>query len=227
MDFRSLTDDQKKEMAQLMFEPLNSSEEVKDWARSFLDLELPLEITDPDSNTTPLDAIWQVYQTAKTNTGDVSPGFILMSCREGMKCQKKSTISMTYDGFKKIEDIEIGDTIWTGFSWQKVTKTFDEGLKPALEVKLDGGLKSTGTPIHRYWCLRNGVEQWVAGKNLNIETDLICVNVNTGFKDTVVKDQEKYEIGYFLGLLIGDGGLTRIDKENAFTLTNQLSLIHI
>lgn len=85
MNFKSLTDDQKREMAELMFAPLECAEDVKDWARSFLDLELPLEITDPDSNTSPLDAIWQIYNTAKSNSGDVSPGYILMSCREGMK----------------------------------------------------------------------------------------------------------------------------------------------
>ena len=50
-DFKSLTDDQKREMAELMFTPLERAEEIKDWARSFLDLELPLEITDPDSTS--------------------------------------------------------------------------------------------------------------------------------------------------------------------------------
>jgi len=85
MDFKSLTDDQKKEMADLMFDHLNSADDIKDWARMFLDLELPLEITDPDSTSSPLDAIWQIYNVAKNNTGDITPGFILMSCREGMK----------------------------------------------------------------------------------------------------------------------------------------------
>ena len=85
MNFKTLTDDQKKEMSELMFTPLQSGEEVKDWARTFLDLELPLEITDPGSTSSPLDAIWQVYEAAKNNSGDVSPGFIMLSCREGMK----------------------------------------------------------------------------------------------------------------------------------------------
>src|ERR1019366_5367599 len=85
MNFKILTDDQKREYAELMFTPLESSEQIKDWARSFLDLELPLEITDPDSTSTPLNAIWQVYDAAKNNTGATTPGFILMSCREGMK----------------------------------------------------------------------------------------------------------------------------------------------
>lgn len=68
-----------------MFTPLSSSKEVKDWVRAYLDLEIPLEITDPDSNSSPLDAIWQIYNTFKNNSGDKNPGYILMSCREGMK----------------------------------------------------------------------------------------------------------------------------------------------
>jgi hypothetical protein len=85
MDFNMMTDDQKMEMSDLLFTPLNSAEEIKDWARTFLDLELPLERTDPDSSSSPLDAIYQIYDTAKKNGGDITPGFVLLSCREGMK----------------------------------------------------------------------------------------------------------------------------------------------
>ena len=94
MNFKSLTEDQKKEYAELMFTPLQNAGEIKDWARSFLDLELPLEITDPDSSSSPLDAIWQVYEAAKNNSGDVTPGFILMSCREGMKTVSVSILEL-------------------------------------------------------------------------------------------------------------------------------------
>lgn len=85
MDFKSLTDDQKQEYSDMMFEPLTCASDVKDWARAFLDLELPLEITDPDSTSSPLDAVWQIYNGARNNSGDITPGYILMSCREGMK----------------------------------------------------------------------------------------------------------------------------------------------
>jgi len=85
MDFKALTEEQKKEYADMMFEPLTCAQDIKDWARAFLDLELPLEITDPGSSSSPLDAIWQVYEAAKNNSGDVTPGFIMLSCREGMK----------------------------------------------------------------------------------------------------------------------------------------------
>lgn len=214
-----MTDDQRKEMAELMFTPLVDSSEIKDWARMFLDLELPLEITDPLSTSSPLDAIWQIYEVAKNNSGDITPGFILMSCREGMKCQVRGTTVLLDNSFKNIEDVKVGDIVWTGFSWQKVTQTFDEGLKAAIKVNLDGGLSATGTPIHRYWTLRDGREQWIAGKDLNSETDLICVNTNTGLKNSVVRNKETYEIGYFLGLLVGDGGLSLMDEYGKFVLT--------
>lgn len=85
MDFSILPFEEQKKLAEWMFQPLNSAQEVKDWVRLYLGLELPLEITDPDSTSTPLDSVWQVYNTFKHNTGDVNPGYILMSCREGMK----------------------------------------------------------------------------------------------------------------------------------------------
>lgn len=85
MDFSTLPIKERKEFAEMMFSPLNSALELKDWVRGFLGLEIPLEITDPDSNSSPLDAIWQVYLTFKTNSGDKNPGYILLSCREGMK----------------------------------------------------------------------------------------------------------------------------------------------
>ena len=85
MNFEELSDQERVKLAEIMFQPLNSSHEIKDWVRTFLDLEIPLEITDPDSNSSPLDAVWQIYNTFKNNTGDKNPGYILMSCREGMK----------------------------------------------------------------------------------------------------------------------------------------------
>lgn len=85
MNLEERSDEDKLKWAKAMFMPLSSSEDIKNWVKTYLDLEIPLEITDPDSNSSPLDAVWQVYNAFKHNTGDVNPGFILMSCREGMK----------------------------------------------------------------------------------------------------------------------------------------------
>jgi hypothetical protein len=77
-----------------MFARLSSAKELKNWVQYFLGLELPLEITDPESTSSPLDAIWQVYNTFKNNSGDVNPGYILMSCREGMKTVSVSILEV-------------------------------------------------------------------------------------------------------------------------------------
>src|SRR5271170_272808 len=85
MDFRLKPPEEIKKLSKLIFEPISSPQGIKNWVKLFLGLELPLEVVDPDSTSSPLDAIWQVYQTFKNNSGDKNPGYILMSCREGMK----------------------------------------------------------------------------------------------------------------------------------------------
>ena len=85
MDFALLPDDKKAELAKLMLTPLNSASEIKDWAKAFLDLEIPTENTDPDSTSNPLDSAWYIYETFKYNMGNVRPGAIMISARECMK----------------------------------------------------------------------------------------------------------------------------------------------
>lgn len=94
IDFSTLSDKDQKAYANLMFQPLSSVEEVRDWIKLYLDLEIPIEITDPDSTSSPLDAIWQIYKVFKENSGDVTPGAILMSCREGMKTVSVSMLEI-------------------------------------------------------------------------------------------------------------------------------------
>ena len=65
MDFALLSDEKKLELAKLMLTPLNSAQEIKDWAKAFLDLEIPTENTDPASTSNPLDAAWYIYETFK------------------------------------------------------------------------------------------------------------------------------------------------------------------
>jgi hypothetical protein len=85
MDFALLPEDKKIELAKLMLAPLNSPGEIKDWAKFYLDLEIPTENTDPASTSNPLDAAWYVYETFKLNIGNQRPGAIMISCREGLK----------------------------------------------------------------------------------------------------------------------------------------------
>lgn len=221
MNFKDLTEQEKLQFADMMFQPLSSAQELKDWIMFFLGLDMPIGHVDPDSNSSPVDAMWQIYETLKLNKGAELPGFIMLSAREGYKCQAKGSKLLTKNGIKNIEEASIGEEIWTGFSWQKITNHIDDGFKDGIKVKVRGGLEYIGSPIHRYWVLRDGKEQWIESKNLNPQTDRICVNTNTGLADYKVKNKEEYEIGYFLGLLIGDGGVSSIESgtHKHFTLT--------
>jgi hypothetical protein len=85
MNFKNLSQKEKVEMSDLMFTPVNSATELKDWIKFFLNLEIPDYITDQESTSNPMDAIWSIYNVFRENSGDVNPGFILLSSRESMK----------------------------------------------------------------------------------------------------------------------------------------------
>lgn len=94
MNFTGMSDKEMQQWSNIMFEPLSSVEDVRNWIYTYLDLEIPIEITDPDSTSSPLHAIWSIYEVFKNNTGDVTPGAILMSCREGMKTVSVSLLEI-------------------------------------------------------------------------------------------------------------------------------------
>ena len=92
MNFKALTEEQRREYAELLFAPLESGTDIKDWARSFLDLELPLEITDPDSINDVCDTVsnlvTNLYQTSNKTanpwTSIVSRGFLFNTFNPGV-----------------------------------------------------------------------------------------------------------------------------------------------
>lgn len=94
MDFSSLDEKKKQEFSDLMFSHLSSASELKDWVQLYLNIELPSDITDPESTSSPLNAIWQIYETFKLNKGDVNPGYVLLSSRESYKTLSVSILEI-------------------------------------------------------------------------------------------------------------------------------------
>lgn len=221
MNFKELAPEKQKELADLMFLKLDSPQALKNWIMFFLGLDMPIGTVDPDSNSSPIDAMWEIYDNILHNRGDVTPGYIMLSARECYKCQIKGSKLLSPAGLVNIEDVKVGDTVWSGFAWQKVINHIYDGFKAGITLEVDGGLSFTGSPIHRYWALRNGEEQWIKSNELNAATDLIAINVDTGLSGDSNIDQEKYDTGYFLGLLAGDGSVSAIDSltHRHFNLT--------
>lgn len=74
--------------------PLNSAEEVRNWVLTYLDIDLPLGKIDPDSNSSPAEAIWEVYDNYKRNRGDKNPGYIWLSSRDSYKTLSESILNV-------------------------------------------------------------------------------------------------------------------------------------
>lgn len=85
MNFKDLPEKDKADMAKLMFQPLSSAQELKDWIMLFLGLDMPIGTVDKDSNSSPIDAMWEIYNTVRENRGDETPGYIMLSARECYK----------------------------------------------------------------------------------------------------------------------------------------------
>lgn len=67
------------------FRVCQSSQELRAWFKTYFGLRFPDDTIDPDSTSNPIDAAYQIYSAIRDNTGDVNPGFIMLSAREGYK----------------------------------------------------------------------------------------------------------------------------------------------
>lgn len=94
MSFKDLTEEQKIEMCEEMFRPLESINELKDWILGFFDLDMPNGHIDPDSNSSPIEAMWEIYSCVKENRGEDNPGYIMLSAREGYKTLSASILEV-------------------------------------------------------------------------------------------------------------------------------------
>lgn len=92
LNFKELSDEEKKHFAEVMFKPLNSAQELKDWILLFFGLDMPMGHIDPDSNSSPVEAMWEIYDTIKNNRGEANPGYIMLSAREGYKTLSSSML---------------------------------------------------------------------------------------------------------------------------------------
>ncbi|HLD91663.1 MAG TPA: hypothetical protein VI911_11750 [Patescibacteria group bacterium] len=172
-----MDENQKKELEEykkkIIFDPLNSAEELRDWMDLFLDIRFPMGVVYPTSTHGPVEAMWRIYELMKTGESAEIPSVAMLASRDSYKCQVKGSKLLTPNGLVNIENIKIGDIVWTGWNWKKVTNWIDDGFKDGIKLTLNNGIELTSTPIHKYWILRNGTEQWCQVNELQ-DNDLIC-----------------------------------------------------
>jgi intein/homing endonuclease len=194
---------------------LNSAQEVQDWFYNYLDIKFPMGTVYPTSTHGPVEAAWEIYRLIKTGESKFVPEAVMLSSRDSFKCQVKGSKLLTPNGLKNIEDIKIGEIVWSGFAWRKVTNWIDDGFKKGVKITLSNNVELTSTPIHRYWILRDGKEQWCRVNEL-IDGDLVCFNLDTGLSNkNLVEDDAAFEEGYSLGILAKDSFAKYCYKNNS------------
>lgn len=92
INFKDLPPEEKAQLAELMFKPLDSADELKDWIMMFFGLDMPNGHIDPDSNSSPIEAMWEIYSCIRWNKGEENPGYIMLSAREGYKTLSASIL---------------------------------------------------------------------------------------------------------------------------------------
>lgn len=156
-----------KSQIKLRDTPCRSKEELDYWLRYHLNVYLPNCIVDKEySNTSPMDMVWTMYSSA-LYTQEVTNALFIGN-RDGGKCVKEDTLILTTEGLRKIQDVRVGNRIWTGRSVQPVLQTFNEGMKKAFTVVCNSGHELTGSHIHRIQKLneQTGQIEWCLIKDL-------------------------------------------------------------
>lgn len=146
----------------------------------------------PYSETT-YEEFCSVYDVCR-NSGSGEPG---MSWTNNIDltfnpCLSLNSHVLTKDGIKKLKDINIGDTIWSGKEWTIVTNKWKTGTKEVYKYSTNAGY-FLGTSNHRI--VQNGEK---------IEIDNAeMIDIATG---EVLTEPFKHDIYDIMdGLVIGDG----------------------
>lgn len=93
-----MTDQEKKLIEQLKIEtflkPLESPEDIQNWFDVYLGIKLPYGHVYEHSNSSPIEACWEVYNNYKNNLGNEQSGYIWLSSRDSYKTLSESMLNV-------------------------------------------------------------------------------------------------------------------------------------
>ena len=176
------------------------------------------------SNLRPCDA--PVSNSARTSSGITS--FMERysnSIREVGQCICEGERVLTENGLKPIEEITVGEKVWTKSGWVRVINVYSNGIKPIYELTSDFGYKIKVSNQHIFL---NEEMQEVALQNLEVNDKIVIIPGNHKFikpyvqLNSILFVRSAYnnsnrliehqlptvldeELAYFLGYSYGDG----------------------
>lgn len=118
-------------------------------------------------------------------------------------CQPSYATVLTPNGISTMGEIKIGDIIWSGKKWTKVTNKISTGIKNVYEYKTTTG-KFIGTQNHRI-CQN--------GEKIEVR-DATSIDWNVGDFSLLTTDYDSQSI--MDGLIIGDGSVHKASNDLIF-----------
>jgi len=219
------------QLEKIFLSPCRTEQELKNYIKFFFGLHLPDFKVSRYADTTPFHAIWEVYNITvnKQNPKNIQE-ILYVAGRGSGKCVQRGTKILTKIGLKNIEDVNVGDEVFTGWSWRPVVQTFDEGVKDGVTVTSkqftkNGAWSITGSLKHRVQALdpQSGKIDWIYMRDL--VAGQILYRSMESLTDTVDTISSDYELGWLVGCITGDGSVSRHDNTITFAAKDNDQLI--
>lgn len=161
-------------------------------------------------------------------------------------CLPENSKIFCIDSIKNIQDVKIGDKVLTSSGYEKVTETFDNGIKSTIIIKTQNG-EFECTKEHKMPVL-TGINEYTWKRAGDLTTQDKIVFISTGIDGYITtlpksnytksKNSKKItipnltpDIAWFFGILFADGYVTVDDINNKGTVSitvgsNEFNMAH-
>ena len=133
------------------------------------------------------------------------------------ECFVKDTLILTHRGLIPIQEIKLGDLVYTQKGLKRVIQLYEMPEKPLLEVTLENGISNIVTPSQKFKVLTPDWKfEWREAKDLT-KNDYLLVKSDHPKINKLVKlnrieeNQPRYlseGIAYFLGMFVSEGSIS-------------------
>jgi DNA gyrase subunit A len=161
-------------------------------------------------------ALFAMKELGITHTGATKK-----SARITGECLIKDTLISTSNGLIPIQNIKVGDQVYTQFGLKNVSQLFYQEKQPLLKIYLNDIYSNVSTLGHKYKIFNENCEfEFKEASQLNIGDYIV---MQPSFYDTI--DNFNNEECYVLGQLLSDGNIDRNKyKESMFLNFNSSSI---
>lgn len=188
----------------LLFTTCKTKKELKNWIKYHLGLEIPDCTVSRYATTNPLDAIWKIYDICvNRNNPDNIEELLYVASRGAGKCVAKDTLILTKSGLISIQDVVVGDEVFTGTKWAPVKQVFDEGILNGVNLVTKSGKSLIGSyDRHRILVLNKDNEnvEWKYLRDISIGDNVYISNVaglgDVPMDDRNFNDRDLRELGH-------------------------------